>query len=93
MPIVNLGPYNTVAITAVNGVYRLKAADGASHPIDLLNLGPGAIFVRDDLDPTVNGANTLQVAANWAVNRLTVQAGTGLGIIAAADTVISVRMT
>lgn len=94
MPNVTLGNYNTVAITAVSGVYRLKfPVSGYDRTIDLMNLGPGAIFLREDADPTVSDAASLQLPANWAVNKLTVDGGVGLGIIAAADTAISVRLT
>jgi hypothetical protein len=93
MPNVTLGAFNNIAIAAASGVYRLTCPGGFTRSVDLMNAGAGAIFVRSDADPTVNGANTLQVPANWAVNKLSVDGTVGLGVIAAADTTISVRMT
>jgi hypothetical protein len=93
MPNVTLGPYNSITIAAASGVYRLKfVPPGFTRNIDLMNLGPGAIFIRGGTtDPAVNDANSLQVPANWAVNSVTVDGSVGLGVIAAADTTISVR--
>lgn len=91
MPNVTIGVYNTIAITAVSGVYRLKSASGHLRTLDVMNTGTGTIFIRGDLDPTVNDPNSLQLPANFAANNLPVDGGTGLGIIAAADTTISVR--
>ena len=51
-----------------------------------MNLGAGAIFLRSDADPSVNDPNSLQLPANWAINKLSVDGSTGLGVIAAADT-------
>ena len=50
MPNVTLGGYNTVAITAASGVYRLSFNGGSSRSIDLMNLGGGAIFIRGRRD-------------------------------------------
>ncbi len=93
MPDVTLSAYNTVAITAAGGVYRLKLPPGAGglRQIDVMNLGPGAVFIRSDKDPTSSDPNSLQLPANWSANNLNVESNTGLGIIAGADTTISVR--
>ena len=93
MPNVILSAYNTVAVTAASGVYRLKVPPGAGglRQIDMMNLGPGAVFIRADKDPTSSDMNSLQLPANWSINGLNVESNTGLGIIAAADTTISVR--
>jgi hypothetical protein len=93
MPNVILSLYNTVAITAASGVYRLKLPPGAGglRQIDLLNLGPGAIFIRADKDPTSTDMNSLQLPSNWAINAVNVESTTGLGVIASADTTIGVR--
>lgn len=88
MPNVTLGAFNTVAITAASGVYRLAGRAGS---VDVMNLGPGAVYVRTDQDPTVADPNSLQIPANWAVNKLPADANNGLRVIAAADTTISVR--
>lgn len=93
MPNVTIGAYNTIAITAVSGVYRLTWPSGFTRTIDVMNVGAGAISIRADADPTVNGANTLQLPSNYAINGLKVDGTIGLGVIAAADTTISVRMT
>jgi len=92
MPNVTLGTFNSVAITAASGVYRLKFVGGSSRSVDLMNLGPGPVFIRSDAtDPTVNDANSLQLPANWAANKITVDGSNGLNIIAAADTTLSLR--
>lgn len=92
MPNVILGGYNTVAITAASGIYRLKFTGGSSRAVDLMNLGPGAVFIRSDAtDPTVNDANAMQLPANWAANKITVDGSNGLNIIAAADTTLSLK--
>lgn len=93
MPNVTLGPFNTITVAAASGVYRLTWPQGFTRSLDVMNTGAGAVFLRSDADPTVNGANTLQLPANWAINKLSVDGTVGLGIIAAADTTISVRMT
>lgn len=91
MPNVILGAYNTVPIAAASGVYRLKC-DG-TKTVDLMNVGAGAVSIRmDATDPTVNGAGTLQIPGNWALNRLAIDGNVGLGVIAAADTTLSVRV-
>ena len=92
MPDVTVGPFNTIAITAASGVYRLREAGGMSHPIDLLNIGPGSVFLRADLDPVVNDPNSLLLPANTGFNHLMVDGSLGLGIIATADTTISVKV-
>ena len=91
MPNVTLGPLNTITVSAASGVYRLKTALGHMRILDVMNTGAGAIFVRGDLDPTVNDPNSLQIPSNFAVNGIVMDANSGLGIIAAADTTISVR--
>lgn len=48
MPNVTLGGFNTVAIAAASGVYRLSFVGGSTRSIDVMNLGGGAIFVRGD---------------------------------------------
>ena len=93
MPDVTVGPFNTVAITAASGVYRLTEAGGRSHPIDLMNVGPGSVFLRADLDPAVNDPNSLLLPANTGINHLVIDGSLGLGVIASADTTISVRVT
>lgn len=94
MPNVTLANYNTIAITAASGVYRLKFPDpGYERSIDLLNLGPGAVFLREDADPVLNDANSLSLPANWAINKLSAGGSVGVNIIAAADTTLSVRLT
>jgi hypothetical protein len=70
---------------------RAGSGAGGNRPVDILNLGPGAIFIRADKDPTTSDMNSLQLPANWSANRLNVESNTGLGIIAAADTTIGVR--
>ena len=91
MPNVVLGTYNTIAITAASGVYRLNWVSGSSRALDLMNLGPGTIFIRADLDPTVDDPRSLEIPANWAINHLDVDGRTGLGLIATADTRVSMR--
>lgn len=93
MPNVTLGTLNTITVAAANGVYRLTFPGGFARKVDLLNTGAGAISVRVDVDPTVNGANTLQIPAGWAVNGINIDGAIGIGVIAAADTTISVRVT
>lgn len=90
---ITIGPMNTIAITAASGANRLRFVGGFTHPVDVMNLGPGAIYIRQDADPTVADVNSLEVPANWAVNRVMVDGNTGLGLIAGADTTISVRVT
>ena len=93
MPNVTLSLYNTVAITAASGVYRLLLPPGAGglRQIDILNLGPGAVFIRADKDPTAADPNSLQLPANWSANGLNVESNTGLGVFASADTTIGIR--
>lgn len=94
MPNVNLGAFNTVTVAAASGVYRLGWPAGGIRTVDLMNVGAGAIFIRaDSTNPTVNDPASLQLPANTAINRLTVDGSTGLGVIAAADSAISVRVT
>lgn len=92
MPNVTIGPYNTIAITAANGVYRLLGSSSFTGPVDVMNVGPGAVYIRADKDPAVNDPNSLELPANSAANRLMASGTTGLGIIAAADTTITVRV-
>jgi hypothetical protein len=89
MPNVTLGPYNTIAVAAASGVYHLSGASGFAAPVDVMNLGPGSVYIRSDKDPTVNDPGALALPANWALNGLT---AANLGIIAGADTTISVRV-
>lgn len=92
---ISLGPFNTLAISA-GTVYRLRGATGASgsnRPLDLLNIGPGTIYLRADLDPTLSDPYSLQLPAGWAVNDLITDGLIGLGVIADANTKISVKVT
>lgn len=93
MPNVSLGTYSTIAIAAASGVYRLTIPQGFTRNVDVMNTGAGAISLRaDSVNPTVNDPNSLQLPSNWAANGIPVDGVTGLGIIAAADTTISVRV-
>ena len=69
---ITLGPFNSLPITAASGANRLVfPSPGYARSVDVLNLGPGAIFIRADAtNPVLNDANALQIPANWAVNRL-----------------------
>jgi hypothetical protein len=89
MPDVTLGTLNTITVTA-GTVYRLKGVAGMSRPADVLNIGPGAVFLRADLDPTVIDSHSLKLPAGFAVNALIVDGRVGLGVIADANTTISV---
>jgi hypothetical protein len=89
MPNVTLGAYNTITVAAASGVYRLKSVN--LRTVDVMNLGTGAVFIRSDSDPSINDANSLQIPANWAANGLNIDSGTGLGVIAVADTTLSIR--
>ena len=92
MPNVSLGSYNTLAVAAASGAYRLKPANGFSCTVDLMNAGAGAIYLRPDIDPTVADPKSLLVPANTALNGFTIDGATGIGVIAGADTTISVRI-
>jgi hypothetical protein len=95
MPNVTLSAFNTIPVAAASGAYRLTySPPGFARSIDLMNLGPGSVFIRTDAtSPTVNDPVSLTLAANWAVNKLNVDSAIGLSLIAAADTTISVRLT
>lgn len=92
---ITLSAYNSIAITAASGANRLVYPNpGYPRTVDVLNLGPGAVFIRADVtNPTVNDPAALQLPANYAFNGLKVDSALGIGIIAAADTTISVRLT
>ena len=90
---ITLGPFNTILVTAVSGANRLTWPGGFNRSVDILNLGPGALYMRADANPSAADPNSLQLPANFAMNRIAVDGTTGLGIIAAADTTISVRVT
>ena len=93
MPNVTLGAFNTITVAAASGVYRLKWPAGFCRTLDLLNVGAGLLYIRSDADPSLSDPNSLAVPANVSVNGLKVDGNTGLGVIASADTTISVRMT
>lgn len=92
MPNVTLGPLNTIAITAASGVYRLTGSTGFTRPVDIMNLGPGTIYIRADADPTAVDPKAIALPANWAMNKFMMDDRIGLGILGAADTLISVRV-
>lgn len=87
-----LGPFNTIAIKP-NTIVRLKGVQGVTRPIDILNQGPGNIYIRADADPSSTDPSSLQVPANWAVNHLATDPNTGLGVCSDANTTISVNVT
>lgn len=94
MPNVTLGGFNTLPVAAASGAYRLAyLPPGFSRSVDVMNIGPGSIFIRTDgTNPILNDPNALEIPANWAFNNLSVDSTLGLSVIAAADTTISVRM-
>ena len=89
---ITLGPFNTVPVTAASGANRLTWPAGFNRNLDILNLGPGAVYVRADANPATNDPNSMEIPANFAVNSIAVDGLIGLGVIAAADTTISVRV-
>jgi hypothetical protein len=91
MPDVTLGKYNTVAVTAAAGVYWLKSATGLTMTVNLLNVGPGSIYVREPQAPAVGAADSLPLPANFYLNGLTFDGAIGLGVIAEADTMLGVK--
>lgn len=94
MPNITLTTYNTLAIAAASGVYRLTTAGQVgARTVDLLNNGPGAIYIRTSVDPATNDPNSMQLPANVAYNGLMIDSAQGLGVIAAADTTISVKLS
>lgn len=92
MPTSNLNPSNTLAIAAASGVYRLNVAAGRSGLANVLNLGPGTVYVRSDgTDPTVADVASLALPANMGFNGLSVGSA-GLRVIAGADSTITVQV-
>ena len=45
---ITLGPFNTILVTAASGANRLTWPQGFNRNLDILNLGPGAVYVRAD---------------------------------------------
>lgn len=90
MPSVTLAPFNNLTIAAASGVYRLRGSGAFPVTVDLLNVGAGTLYIRVDADPTTSDPLALQLPANWALSQVTVDSR-GLGVIAGADTVLSVR--
>jgi hypothetical protein len=91
---ITLGPLNTILVTAASGANRLTWPQGFNRNLDILNLGPGVLVMRTDATaPTTSDPNALQLPANFAINHLAVDGAIGLGVIAVADTTISVRVT
>ena len=92
MPNLTLGSLNTLSIVAASGAYRLLP-QGYSRTLHVLNLGPGSIYIRGDAtDPTVGDPLSLKLPSDWAQNDFSVMGGVGLGIIADANTTITVRV-
>lgn len=71
---------------------RLKGALGTNRHVDILNLGPGNVFLRADLDPTVGDVFSLILPPNWAVNDVAVDGTQGIGAIPDAAAKISVTV-
>jgi hypothetical protein len=92
MPDVTLGPSNTIAVLAASGVYRLRGVTPTTMTVNLLNIGPGSIYIRQPQDPAVAGADSRMVPANFFLNGLTIDGQAGLGIVADADTTISLGL-
>lgn len=93
MPNVTIGRLNTLAIAAASGVYRLKyPSSGPNRKVELTNIGPGVVYIRMDADPATNDPASLQVPVNGVIRDFTVDSGSGLGVIAAADATITIRM-
>jgi hypothetical protein len=72
-------------------VYTLTSGSGWAGAVDLLNIGPGSIFIRSDTNPVVNDPASLELPASIAFNGLTLNPG-GLFVIAGADTTITLRL-
>jgi hypothetical protein len=90
MPNVILGPFNTIAVAAAQGVYRLTGSQGIARTVDVLNVGPGSIYMRADKDPAISDPHALLLPPNWAKSGIIIDGRAGLGIVADADTMISV---
>lgn len=84
-----LGAFNTIPITTA--VTRLVTGTGQSRMVDILNIGAASIFMRADIDPGASDPYSLELPANFALNRVTVDGVVGLGVVGAAATTISVR--
>lgn len=91
MPDITLSPQNTVNLTA-GTVTRLfiPGGTGLVQAANLMNLGPGTVWVRTGTDPAVNDPKSEKLLANSADNG--VQFARFIGLIAEADTTIVLRL-
>lgn len=91
MPDITLAPQNTLNLAAgiVSRLF-LPGGTGLVQAANLMNLGPGTVWVRTGTDPAVNDPNSLKLVANSADNGL--QFARFIGLIAEADAAVVVRL-
>lgn len=91
MPDITLSIQNTVILTA-GIVTRLFPSGniGTVRKLNLMNLGPGVVWVRSQADPAVGDPQSEKLPANVADNGVVFQSF--LGLIAEADTTVVTRL-
>lgn len=92
--VVTLKPYNTVTLAATT-VYQLVGPGGAGQILNIINLGPGSLYIRADADPSVGDANSFQVPASntQLLSFPVIRGSNGLRVISDQAGKISVQMT
>lgn len=92
MPDVTLGSQNTLNLTPADGVFYLRPLGliGAVRAVNVMNLGPGIVWIRTGADPAVNDPLSEKLPANTADNGVVFQSF--LGLIAETDTTVVARM-
>jgi hypothetical protein len=91
MPDVTLYTFNTVALDQ-DVVYRLVPRASGTYYIDLLNLGPGTLYIRADGDPAPDDPQSETLPAMQYDNEIPVDGVKGLRILSDQAGQVTARM-
>ena len=88
-------PYNTITL-ALNTAVQLVSGSGGHHTYTIINLGPGALYIRQDQAPTgASDARAMKVPATltWPVTAPIANGTSGIWVMADQAGAISVADT
>jgi hypothetical protein len=91
MPDVTLSTFNTITLTA-NTVYRLVPLTAGSYYINMLNLGPGTLYIRTEADPSPNDPQSETLPSGLYDNQMPLDSTKGVRILSDQAGAVTARL-
>ena len=88
---VTLYTFNTLTVVA-NRADRMITPNPGKYWINIMNLGPGSVWLRADAPPAVSDPRSEELLPMTADNQISIDGSRGLGIIPDANGTVVVRI-